>query len=69
MEANVKKLQISLKAARVNKGYNILDAAPLLGMGKDTLIKYEKNPGLVPPVLQTKFSVVYGIPIDNIFFG
>lgn len=65
MQANV---QISLKAARVNAELNLLEAAKLLGIGKDTLIKWEKNSGLVTPIKQEKISEVYGIPVDFIYF-
>ena len=43
--------QITLKAARVNAGFRIIDAAKLIGIGKDTLIKWEKNSGLVNPIM------------------
>lgn len=62
-------IKISLKAARVNADLTILKAAKALGIGKDTLIKWEKNPALVNTIWQRKFSEVYGIPIDCIFFG
>lgn len=61
--------KISLKAARVNSNLRIIDAAPLIGIGKDTLIKWEKNPSLVNSQYQKKLSEVYRIPIDAIFFG
>lgn len=64
-----KKLQISLKAARVNAGLTVLEAAKQLGIGKDTLLKWEKNPGLVNTIKQEKISIVYKIAIDHIFFG
>lgn len=61
--------QITLKAARVNAGLTIIEAAKALGLGKDTLIKYEKRPELCNTLLQDRFSAVYHMPIDNIFFG
>ncbi len=61
--------KISLKAARVNAGFTILEAAKELGIGKDTLIKWEKNSGFVNPIWQNKISKVYNVPIDYIFFG
>ena len=67
MEA--KKLKISLRAARVNAGLNLLPAAQALGIGKDTLIKWEKHSGLVTAEWQKKISEVYKIPMDNIFCG
>lgn len=60
--------RITLKAARVNAGFRIIDAAKLIGIGKDTLIKWEKNSGLVTPIMQERISTVYKIPIEHIFF-
>lgn len=62
-------VQISMKAARVNANLTILKAAKAIGIGKDTLLKWEKNPGLVNPIYQKKISEVYNLPIDFIFFG
>ena len=61
--------KISLKAARVNAKLTLLDAASRIGIGKDRLIKWEKNSGLVPTVWQRKISAVYKMPVDMIFFG
>lgn len=63
------EVQISLKAARVNANLTILEAAKSIGIGKDTLIKWEKDSGLVNPNRQQEISRTYGIPIDCIFFG
>lgn len=63
------QIQISLKAARVNAKLTVLEAAPKIGIGKDTLLKWEKNPSLVNPLFQQKISQAYNFPIDNIFFG
>lgn len=62
-------MQISLKAARVNANMTIIQAAKAIGIGKDTLIRWEKNSGLVNPIWQAKISKVYQMSIDFIFFG
>ena len=62
-------IKITLKAARVNAGLTILEASKLLGFGKDTLIKYEKNPEQIRISVRRKFSEVYRLPADHIFFG
>ena len=62
-------MQISLKAARVNADLTILQAAKKIGIGKDTLIKWEKRLGLVNPIYQEKISEAYRMPINFIFFG
>jgi DNA-binding transcriptional regulator YiaG len=63
------KFQITLRAARVNAGLTIQEAAKRLKIGKDTLIKWEKDPGMVSPNKQSLISEAYDIPIDFIFFG
>lgn len=62
-------MKVSLKAARINADLTLINAAKLIGIGKDTLIKWERNSGLVNPIWQSKISEVYKMPIDNIFFG
>lgn len=62
-------IQISLRAARVNANLTLIQAAKEIGIGKDTLIKWEKNPGYVNPIYQQKISQAYKIPIDAIFLG
>ncbi len=62
------KVQISLKAARVNAGLTIMEAAKAIGIGKDTIIKWEKHPEYVNPLYQAKISRAYKIPIDCIYF-
>jgi DNA-binding XRE family transcriptional regulator len=65
----MKECKISLKAARVNANLTILQAAKHIGVGKDTLIKWEKHPDRVEPRYQRAISLAYQFPIDNIFFG
>lgn len=60
-------IKISLKAARVNAGLTIIEAAQKIGIGKDTLIKWEKSPGMVQARYQKEISNAYKIPIDYIF--
>lgn len=62
-------IQISLRAARVNAGLTLMDAAKKIGIGKDKLIKWEKNSGLVSPINQQKIAKIYQIPVYCIFFG
>lgn len=61
-------IQISLRAARINAGLTILKGAKSIGISKDTLIKWEKNPGLVNPIFQHKISEAYKFPVDYIDF-
>ena len=59
---------ISLRAARVNARLTLLEAANAIGVGKDTLLKWEKNPGLVNPLWQEKIARAYKMPLDYINF-
>lgn len=61
-------MQISLKAARVNAGLTLVEAAERIGIGKDTLIKWEKSPWMVNVINQKAISDAYHISIDNINF-
>lgn len=61
--------RISLRAARVNANLTLLEAAAKIGIGKDTLMKWERHPGLVNTIYQKRISEVYKCPIDIIYFG
>ncbi len=60
---------ITLEAARVNAGYLLKDAAPLLGVHHQTLASYEKDSSNLSFSFIEKVSAVYKIPKANIFFG
>lgn len=62
-------MKITLKAARVNAGLTLLEAAEAFEINKDTLSKYEKDSSNVPRSFFMKIEKIYGIPVDNIFFG
>ena len=62
-------IQITLRAARVNAGLTVMQAAKHIGIGKDRLLKWEKRPDLVNPLYQKRISEAYEFPIDAIFFG
>ncbi len=61
-------LRITLKAARVNADLTLLEAAKRIGIGKDTLIKWEKAPWNVSALNQAAISNAYGVRIDDIKF-
>ena len=61
-------MKLTLKALRINKGYNQEKAAALIGISVDTLANYEKwltYPDI--PVLK-KIEEVYETKYDNINF-
>lgn len=60
-------LQISLAAARVNAGLTQEDVAKKMKISKNTLVNWEKGKA-EPTVSQGRqLSVLYKIPLDNIF--
>lgn len=61
------KLQISLKAARVNAGLTQVEAAKKLGKSPNTIILWE-NGTIVPDRANLYLLAgIYGISVDNIF--
>lgn len=63
------EIKITLRAARVNSGLKLIEAADKFGINKDTLSKYEKDSTNVPRTFLIKIEGIYKIPIDYIFFG
>lgn len=63
----MKTIQISLAAARVNAGMTQADVAKTLGVGKQTIVSWEKGKS-EPKITQSReLSRLYNIPLDCIF--
>ncbi len=60
---------ITLRAARVNKGYTLRDVANLVNKSIDTISRYEKDSTDIPRDLMFNLLRIYNVDIDNIFFG
>lgn len=60
--------KITIRAARVNAGLTQAEAAEKLGITRETLIKYEKQPQLIRQGMLKKMQVVYNMDHDNLFF-
>ena len=60
---------ITMRAARVNAGLSVKDAAAALGITEDTLYRYET--GKSSPKIGTaiKMAELYGVTIDMIDFA
>ena len=65
----VSDLQITLKAARANKGLSREKAAELLEISKYMLANYEHGKASPTIIEGRKIEAVYGISLDNIFFN
>lgn len=65
----MKPLQISLAAARVNAEMTQKQVAESLDVDRSTVRRWEKGEK-VPDVAQSmKLASLYGLTLDNIFFG
>jgi transcriptional regulator with XRE-family HTH domain len=62
-------LKITLKAARVNIGKTLKEAAAEFGFHYETLSNYETDSTNVPRTFLIKLEAVYGIPMEYIYFG
>ncbi len=65
----MENFKLTMKAARINKGYTQDEAAELLGISVATLVNYEK--GKTSPKYHTskKMAAIYGAPFDMLDFG
>lgn len=68
MNAVPTKLKMTLPALRVRMNMTQDEAAKKLGITRDTLRRWEKDPSKVPFGYMEKFSDLYYIPLDYIFF-
>ena len=61
--------QMTLKAARVNAGLSVKEAAQLADVTEDTMYRYES--GKSSPKIGTalKLATAYGVPVSAIDFG
>ena len=61
-------MQITLRSARINKGYTQEEAAKLIGITKDTLGNYERGKSFPDVPIIKKIEEVYEISFANILF-
>lgn len=62
-------LQISLAAARVNAELTQEEVAAIMNVDRSTVRRWEKGEKIPNYDETKKLSSIYGIPLDNIFFG
>lgn len=62
-------IQITLRAARVNIGLTLKEAAKEFDINPMTLGNYEKDSSNIPRSFFIAIERVYGLPVDYIFFG
>lgn len=61
-------MPITLKAARINKGYDQEKASQLIGISPDTLSNYERGKTFPDIPILKKIEEVYEIKYDDINF-
>lgn len=61
-------MPITLKAARMNKGYDQNEAAKLIGVSADTLSNYERGKTFPDVPIIKKIEEVYGVNYNDIKF-
>lgn len=61
-------MPITLKAARINKGYSQEDAAKAIGVSSDTLSNYERGKSYPDVPILKKIEELYEIKYEDIIF-
>ena len=61
-------MQITLKAARVNKGYTQSQAAELLNTTKDVVSNWERGISFPDVIMLKKIEDVYGVSYNDLLF-
>lgn len=61
-------MDMTLKAARVNKGYTQKQAAELIGVTEDTVGNWERGKSYPDALHIRKIQEVYGVRYDNLIF-
>ena len=61
-------MQISLKAARVNAGLTQAEAGKKVGVGRDTIAKWEAGRSFPDVVAFQKLCAIYGVTMDAVIF-
>lgn len=59
--------QITLRAARVNRGMKQADAARSIGVSSRTIYNWETGKQFPPADKLLSLCDLYGVPMDNIF--
>lgn len=59
-------MKITLKAARVNAGYSLAQAAEMTEVDPSTVCRWERNGSKIPAVSCLKLCEEYGVDIKDI---
>ena len=61
-------MQLTMKAARVNKGYTQREAADLLGTTKDVVSNWERGISFPDVIMLKRIEDVYGVSYKDLLF-
>ena len=61
-------MKITLKAARINKGYTQHEAGRIIGVSRDTISKWERNECVPNIKYISAIERGYGVKYDNLIF-
>ena len=59
-------MKITLKAARVNAGYSLSQAAEMMEVDPSTVCRWERNGSKIPAVSCLKLCEAYGVEIKDL---
>ena len=59
-------MKITLKAARVNAGYSLSQAAEMMDVDPSTVCRWERNGSKIPAVSCLKLCEAYGVDIKDL---
>lgn len=62
-------LTITLRAARINRGFTLKEVGKKIGRCPETLGKYEADSTRMPRDMMEQLVNLYSVPKENIFFG
>ena len=62
-------MNITIKAARVNKGMTQTEAAKMLGISIMTLVRWERGQTEPPIAYKQLMSQIYEWPLDHLIFS
>ncbi|MGR6762701.1 helix-turn-helix domain-containing protein [Paenibacillus sp. T2-29] len=61
--------KVTLRAARINRGFTTRDVGAITGKSHATIEKYEKDSTNIPRDLSVVLLQLYKVPEEHIFFG
>ena len=61
-------MAMTIKAARINKGYSQAQAAEKIGISKETLSNYERGKSYPDVPILKKIEEVYEVPYNQLIF-